>query len=251
MSSIAYESVSTIKAWSCHDCKSFKMEHINVYNNPAGDLQCFTGFSSTINGIILSWRGSSNIANWITNLSFNQVAYPKCSNCKVHNGFYSAWNLAKATVIQHIQDLRALHRGVPIYITGHSLGGALAGLSAVDIHHTFEAVHSLYTYGEPRIGNKQFADYYKTVITMYRVVHYADIVPHLPASAQGFSREGNEIWYDKAMATYKTCSYGEDSSCSNSLIIAYNTGDHSISTYVKLPTSFFESAANYLENMVD
>ena len=147
MSSIAYESVRTIEGWSCKDCKLYNMEHVKVFNNPAGDLQCFTGYSSTIKGIVLSWRGSSNIANWITNLSFKQVDYPKCSSCKVHSGFFSAWNLAKATILQHIQDLRALHREAPIYITGHSLGGALAGLSAVDIHAAFSAVHSLYTFG--------------------------------------------------------------------------------------------------------
>lgn len=86
---------------------------------------------------------------------------------------------------------------------------------------------------------------------MYRVVHYADIVPHLPASIQGFSHEGQEVWYNSAMSTYKVCNYGEDSSCSNSLLIAYNTGDHSISTYMKLPTSIFESVLNEVQEKVE
>ena len=93
----------------------------------------FTGYSTTLNGIILSFRGSSNIANWITNLSTNKVDYPICSGCKVHNGFYKAWGLAKNVVNQNIEELRHLYRGASLYITGHSLGGALATLAAVDV----------------------------------------------------------------------------------------------------------------------
>ena len=102
MSAIAYEPVASINAWSCGYCHSYNMQHVKAYNNKGGDLQWFSGYSSTINGIVLSFRGSSNIANWISNLSFNKVAYPKCNNCQVHNGFYSAWNVAKPTVLENI-----------------------------------------------------------------------------------------------------------------------------------------------------
>ena len=102
MSSIAYEPIASINAWSCADCKKFNMQHIKAYNNKGGDLQWFSGYSTTINGIVLSFRGSSNIANWISNLSTNMVSYPKCNNCKVHSGFYAAWKNAKDTVIANI-----------------------------------------------------------------------------------------------------------------------------------------------------
>jgi len=91
MSAIAYESVASIDAWSCSYCKKYSVINVKAYNNPGGDLQWFTGFSSTIKGIIVSFRGSSNIANWISNLAFSQVAYPKCSGCTVHKGFYQLW----------------------------------------------------------------------------------------------------------------------------------------------------------------
>ena len=131
------------------------MINVKAYNNQGGDIQWFTGFSSTLKGIIVSFRGSSNIANWISNLSFNQVSYPKCNGCKVHNGFYSAWNLAKSTLLKNIQDLRAAHRDAPIYVTGHSLGGALAALAAAELKSIYGAgLNSIYTYGEPRVGNK-------------------------------------------------------------------------------------------------
>jgi predicted lipase len=165
MSSIAYESTASIDAWSCARCKTYPMKNVKSFSNSVGDLQGFTGFSTTLNAIVVSFRGSSNIQNWIINLSTNQVDYPKCSGCKVHNGFYTAWNnLAKPIVTTHIQNLRSLFRDAAIYVTGHSLGGAIAALSVPDIKQTFGSVAALITFGEPRVGNQAFASYYTSVI---------------------------------------------------------------------------------------
>lgn len=192
------------------------MKNVKSFSNSVGDLQGFTGFSTTLNAIILSFRGSKNIQNWIINLSTNQVDYSRCTGCKVHNGFNTAWNLAKPLVTTQIQNLRALYRDVPIYATGHSLGGAIATLSVPDIKQTFGNVAGLTTFGEPRVGNQAFSSFYGSVIESNRVVHYADIVPHIPPLALNFYHQGNEVWYDEAMKTYKTCT-PESNSCSNSL----------------------------------
>ena len=236
-SSIAYESTASINAWSCSKCHKYPLMNVKAFNT-GGEIQGFTGFSTALNAIILAFRGSSNIPNWIINLSSNSVTYSKCSGCKVHNGFYAAWNAAKATVNSQIQALRALHRGAPIYITGHSLGGALATLSAPDIKEIYGGVHLVHTFGEPRVGNHAFSDYYKNVVESLRVVHYGDIVPHVPPTAMNFFHQGHEIWYDKTMKSYRDCGYGESSSCSDGLSkTALNTGDHSMDAYITLPGS--------------
>ena len=40
-----------------------------------------------------------------------------------------------------------------------------------------------------------------------RVVHYDDVVPHLPVTAMGFNQAGNEVWYDVGGndLTFKVC----------------------------------------------
>lgn len=85
-----------------------------------------------------------------------------------------------------IQGLRALHRNAPIYVTGHSLGGAIATLAVPDLKEIFGNIHTLLTFGEPRVGNTEFSKFYPSVIKGLRVVHYADIVPHIPPASFGF-----------------------------------------------------------------
>jgi predicted lipase len=234
MSSIAYDSVASINAWNCPRCGKYPLLNAKAFSNTTGDIQGFTGYSSNLNAIILSFRGSSNIQNWIINLSFNQIAYSRCSNCKVHNGFYTGYNTVKATIISQIQALKALHRDAKIYITGHSLGGAIAVLAAPDIKDNFGAIAGLLSFGEPRVGNSEFASWFGSVTTHTRVIHYGDIVPHLPPQVNGYLHDGTEIWYDKAMQTYKSCE-GDSTGCSNSLAAtSLNTGDHSMDIYITL-----------------
>jgi len=245
-SSIAYENAASINAWNCGRCGKYPLTNVKVFSNTTGDIQGFTGYSASSNAIILSFRGSSNIQNWIINLSFNQIAFLKCGNCKVHNGFYTGWNTVKAAAISQIQALQALHRTAKIYITGHSLGGALAVVSSSDIKDTFGVVTEVLTFGQPRVGNSEFASWFGGSFTHVRVVHYGDLVPHVPPQASSFLHSGTEIWYDKSMQTYKTCQ-GDSSGCSNSLpATSLNTGDHSMDIYITLKVG----SLNIFENII-
>lgn len=137
MSLIAYEPIDSINKWSCSQCSKYPIKSVQADSLSSADLQWFSGYSQSLSGIILAFRGSSSIQNWIINLSVNLTNYPKCSKCQVHQGFFTAWQLISSKVLNRINSLRSLYRDVPLYVTGHSLGGALASLAVVDMHSLY------------------------------------------------------------------------------------------------------------------
>jgi len=113
---------------------------------------------------------------------------------EVHRGFLQAYNQIKNEIA------KISHRLNNIYITGHSLGGALATLSAW--HLTFCVgiiIDSIYTFGSPRIGNKEFVINYDLNLKSitFRVVNNCDIVTRVPTRLTGYNHVGQLIYIDR------------------------------------------------------
>ncbi|KAL7145096.1 hypothetical protein ABFS83_07G056500 [Erythranthe nasuta] len=112
---------------------------------------------------------------------------------QVHSGFLNAYDSVRTRLISLIKQaigyrgdsldqLRKWH----IYVTGHSLGGALATLMALELSSSQLAKHgaisvTMYNFGSPRVGNKIFAQVYnQKVKDSWRVVNHRDIIPTVP-----------------------------------------------------------------------
>ena len=91
---------------------------------------------------------------------------------KVHKGFKEALEEVWSDLLPYIRKLR--DKGCKIWITGHSLGAALATLSA----GRYGSAQGVYTFGSPRVGNKAFKENFK--VRIYRIVNNDDIVARVP-----------------------------------------------------------------------
>jgi len=102
------------------------------------------------------------------------VACPSGGN--IHSGFNDAYNEVGLDIQQRLDkdDLKAL----PLFITGHSLGGALATIAAKKITHSSAGIAACYTFGSPRVGDEHWLANFKTPV--YRLVNAADCVTMLP-----------------------------------------------------------------------
>jgi predicted lipase len=100
----------------------------------------FTGYSPDIGKIVIAFRGSVDISNWILNLKTARTSYPLCSGCSVHIGFNQGFESVKSQVEANLNSLQALYRNAKIAITGHSLGGALAVMAAAHIQNVYKNV---------------------------------------------------------------------------------------------------------------
>lgn len=89
-----------------------------------------------------------------------------------------------------------------------------------------------------------------TIPNTNRVIHYADIVPHVPPSAFGFAHALAEIWFTKDMSKYQIC-IAEDPKCSNSLGgLGYTADDHDMTNYY-LKVSSNVSIYEYIKNLLN
>eukprot|EP00189_Rhodosorus_marinus_P007918 CAMPEP_0184754556 /NCGR_PEP_ID=MMETSP0315-20130426/44684_1 /TAXON_ID=101924 /ORGANISM="Rhodosorus marinus, Strain UTEX LB 2760" /LENGTH=753 /DNA_ID=CAMNT_0027233981 /DNA_START=119 /DNA_END=2380 /DNA_ORIENTATION=+ len=100
----------------------------------------------------------------------------------IHKGFGSAYATVRQQIWNEVYRLYE-ENPRPLFFTGHSLGGALATLCAIDCSRTISPDDGCYvfTYGSPRVGNKQFKEEYdKEVPCTWRLVHAEDPVTKLP-----------------------------------------------------------------------
>lgn len=97
-----------------------------------------------------------------------------------------------------MNNLITKYPNAKIVPTGHSLGGALAVITALELSLIYpKKVQSIYNYGCPRLGNLQLMNYLKTIVpTVYRIVHYKDLVPHLPPIDFKYMHAAHEVLYD-------------------------------------------------------
>lgn len=130
--------------------------------------------------IIVALRGVVfNLKNFKSVFGYSQKDYRKASNAKVHQGFYQASKEIIPEVLDNLKTLRSKYPSAKIYITGHSMGAALAVLVADEVKDLY-GVTGVYTFGEPRIGNKKFASYINDRFDVVRVINDKDPVPAHP-----------------------------------------------------------------------
>lgn len=221
VTSVSYCSQGNIQDWSCSPCALVApLSPIHVVEDRGDNFQGLVGYSATHHAVIVAFRGSMDVVNWIDNMTFvKKKGYAKFPQVRVHEGFYWAYQSVEAQVLAATRTMLAQHPEAKLWITGHSLGGAVAALCAFEMQLLQDIpVDVVYTFGEPRVGNLDFAKLLNGAISrVYRVTHHRDIVPHLPPRWLGFVHSTQEIYYDEFSMNYAQCSRsdGEDPTCSN------------------------------------
>jgi hypothetical protein len=106
---------------------------------------------------------------------------PTPGGARVHRGFLRALDAVWTNIAA------ALPRDCPLFLTGHSLGAAVALLAALRC-----SPFAVYTYGAPRAGDEGLVRLLQGV-AVHRIVHGDDIVTAVPPRALGFRHVGREV----------------------------------------------------------
>jgi predicted lipase len=196
-------------AYLAHATYLNKIEHPDFtltarFDNPGTDTQGLVGVAFD-DVFMLGFRGSeeTGVADWITDLKFILSSYPyapaNAAKMQVHYGFIQAYTSVRDAVLNMTRDTSRTR----VVTAGHSLGGALAILAAMDIKLNVPGKQiTCYTFGGPKVGDPIFAKAYdKLVPDTYRIVNDADVIPTIPP--MGYQHVGKLIHLGTKVADTK------------------------------------------------
>lgn len=197
VTSVSYCQEPHIQNWSCQPCALVqRLEAVKVVKDTKDNFQGLVGYSALYNSIVVAFRGSMDMMNWIDNITFlKKRAYVEYPNVKVHQGFFWVYRSVATQLIPQVKMLLEAHPDASVMVTGHSLGAAVAAICTFELQFLEKInVEALYTFGEPRVGNSAFSgSLHNASINVFRVTHFRDVVPHLPPSWIGFQHTTREV----------------------------------------------------------
>lgn len=170
------------------------------------NTQCYLCENETVT--VLAFRGSEipnsidGFKDWLLTNAKNFLVLPSGKigtdfvaagvGARFHKGFMEALDEIWDPMLEAV-DAVVSQKERPLFITGHSLGGALALLAAWRLQRQMIPIHNVYTFGAPMVGNEAAAKAFEKEFPnrIYRYVDRGDMVPNLPT----VSMFSNEYWH--------------------------------------------------------
>ncbi len=164
--------------------------------------------------IVLAFRGTE--ATSLTDIKSDTKANTTACETggKIHAGFKRAFEQVRLDIEKKLDESEFKNK--PLFITGHSLGGALATIAAKKLSHK-GGLAACYTFGSPRVGDEEWIQNIKAPV--YRLVNAADCVPMLPPSSETITVISWILqftpWFGKSLRSLLLSNFGGYLHCGN------------------------------------
>ena len=185
-SNVAYCDPQGIRTFKCEQCEALSTLRgttVKAVISPTLDEQA--AIFEEADKIVVAFRGSATWPNTLTNICFAPSIYASfllnTTEAQAHNGFLEYYFRLRPQLIRFLSSTEVSSKH--IVFTGHSLGGAIATIAAADAQANLQLRSvSLFTYGEPRVGNDAFVHFLRAsrLEKSFRVVNEKDPVPQIP-----------------------------------------------------------------------
>jgi triacylglycerol lipase len=249
-SNLAYKDQATIRSVA----PSYGFDKVSVRS--VREVQALIAGSK--DAVVVAFRGTrpDQLLDWMTDIDAVQVAFGDYFKCPAvgdtHQGFTFAllrvWDLIVADVTA-FQD-----KAQTLWITGHSLGGALAALATAAF--TFAKrmpVNGLYNYGQPRVGDLTFTAQCDSHFgnLFFRFVNDEDIVtrvpprifPHAPLP-WFYGHSGQVLYFDGQRVLHN------DEHWWNQFLIQFDVGFEHMRQLLTAPVADHDLIDGYVANIV-
>ncbi len=183
--------VARIEYLDIQDPKGLKREDLVYSLDKTPVFGCIWSSGSTM---WIGYRGTMDIKEWVQNFQFDQEIFTEeedvtsqtklkflrnvSTQPNVHSGFLKIYEQFRDSVLATVKRINPRK----IIVCGHSLGGAVATINALDLKNSGYDV-SAYTFASPKIGDKSFCDIVESSkLKLFRIFNTLDIIPTLPTS---------------------------------------------------------------------
>jgi hypothetical protein len=172
------------KSWNCGTRCDKDSTLLQIFKSNQTDGAGFIVLNQNINALIVTFRGSQSAYSYYLDSNFilkSPTIFKTVSNAKIHAGFHDVYQSLQSTVQDALDKYAQQYQNSRIIFTGHSLGGAMATLAAIDYFGRTGNKQHVVTFGQPKVGNAEFADWTAGLnIEIKRIEAYRDLVPSLP-----------------------------------------------------------------------
>ena len=115
------------------------------------------------------FRGTQTIAEWTTNITYSQLDYPFIEGFgRSHRGFTRVYQSIRDELLATLTEDMATGEVSRLWITGHSLGGALAAIAAPDLIEQTGLDTVVYSFAAPRAGDPAFRERFGDMVPTRR-----------------------------------------------------------------------------------
>jgi len=198
-------------------------------DDPVSDIQIGITINHEQKHFAVVFRGSESVKDWYYDLQILKHHYK--DKIWIHSGFYKQLHTDNIhlCIINKVKSILDQHPDYKVFVTGHSLGGALSTLFGYILADEIENLITVVSFASPRIGNyhwkKSFEE--KKNLIHFRVINNRDLITATPTI--NYYHVGTDI------RLYKDSFYinvGKTHSCCDFTIFTnWSINDHSCELY--------------------
>jgi len=203
-------------------------EHCYYLHDPGTDAQAFV--IQETERTIVAFRGSTTTVDWLHDFQIWRKSARYLKNAWVHAGFLKQYDTLRDQILSKIQ------RDKPIICCGHSLGGALSTIAALDLSlnsnkNTAKPLHvTCCTFGSPRVGSAFFRTLFdKHVNCSKRCVFKKDPITFTPLPIR-FRHVAGVQYFDENGLLSKESKESQSDECR--CLVGCSAGHHSLDMYI-------------------
>jgi hypothetical protein len=208
----------------CHKgCTDYKI--VKTFENFYVGSFAMVGVESSAKEIIITHRGTMNFSGGLLGFSYDKVRMRNTpEGVLVHEGYLKVYESLASQINEFVLEMLEdpKYKGYKVIITGHSLGGVVSTIHAVDVAFKFKEKGfetELFSYHSPRPGNNGFREHaINQNFTIARFTNKSDFISQMVPRQLNFTHIPGEFHSNSDDPMHQNLSecnqdYDEDPNC--------------------------------------